>query len=308
MTILFAGTPKNAARTLEALLENGIDISLVITRPDSKVGRKGTLTPSPVAEVASARGIEVLKLSEVSTQSLDIIKARGISFGVVVAYGVILRNEALSALPQGWYNLHYSLLPKWRGAAPVQRTLLAGDHETGVTLFKIDTGLDTGPILSSVKTNVSPRENAGELLYRLTELGVTLLLEQVPRIASGTSQMVDQALSGVTFAPKISRVDAMINFLTPSRSIENLVMATTPEPGAWATIKGSPVKITDAIATTSQTLDPGRIGVSNAKVYVGTLDADLALVRVHPSGKREMSAADWVRGLGSPLPRFDLDD
>jgi methionyl-tRNA formyltransferase len=308
MSILFAGTPANAARTLEALLDNGIDISLVLTRPDSKFGRKGTLTPSPVADLATSRGIEVLKLSEVTENSLEIFKARGISFAVVVAFGVLFRTQALSALPQGWYNLHYSLLPKWRGAAPVQRALLAGERETGVTLFKIEAGLDSGPILSSVATSVAPRENFGELLKRLTELGITVLLEQIPRITSNTAQMFEQDETGVSLAPKISRAEAKIHWLTPSRSIENLVRASTPEPGAWANIDGTPIKITDAFATMTHTLEPGAVGIIDAKVFVGTLDSDLALVRVHPSGKREMPATDWVRGLGNSLPRFDLDD
>jgi methionyl-tRNA formyltransferase len=308
MSILFAGTPKNAARTLEALLDNGVPISLVLTRPDSKVGRKGVLTPSPVAEIAEARGLQVVKQRDISQENLSLFKAKGIEFAIVVAYGVILREEALSALPKGWYNLHYSNLPKWRGAAPVQRALLAGDQETGVTLFKIDSGLDTGAILSVVETTVSPRENFGELLVRLTELGITALLEQIPRIMSGTASMTEQESAGVTFAPKIGRAESRVNYSETSRSIENLVRATTPEPGAWATIRGQAMKIVDAYAAESRSLQPGFLSFIEGKVLVGTGDGDLVLIRVHPSGKREMSAADWCRGLGNDLPRFDLDD
>lgn len=307
MSILFAGTPKNAARTLEALLDSGIDVSLILTRPDSKVGRKGVVTPSPVASVGEARGIEVLKQTQVSTETLKLIKDRGISFAVVVAYGVILRPDALNSLPLGWYNLHYSLLPKWRGAAPVQRALLAGEKETGVCFFKIDEGLDSGPILSSVGTVISPRENSGELLNRLTVLGITVLLEQIPQIISGTAKLVPQDVAGLSIAPKISRAEAKVNFLRPSRSIENLVRATTPEPGAWSSIEGSSIKITDIMASTTQTLAPGQLDVVDGKVFVGSLDGDLILRHVHPAGKREMTATDWVRGLGRELPRFDLD-
>jgi methionyl-tRNA formyltransferase len=308
MSILFAGTPKNAARTLEALLDHGVDISLVLTRPDSKVGRKAVLTPSPVAELAASRGIEVLKVVDIDPGILAVLKSRNLSFAVVVAFGVILKRDVLASLPLGWYNLHYSLLPKWRGAAPVQRSLFAGDKETGVTLFKIDAGLDTGPILSSVSTSISPRENFGELLNRLTELGITALLEQVPRIASGMANMHSQPTEGTCIAPKISRAESKMNFLNSGESLEYLVRATNPEPGAWATIKSTTLKIIDAYASASKSLEPGRIATVGGKVLVGTGDGDLVLVRVHPAGKREMLASDWYRGLGNTLPRFDLDD
>ena len=308
MSILFAGTPKNAARTLEALLDQGVDVSLVMTRPDSKVGRKAQLTPSPVAELADSRGIQVLKVADFDSEILAVLKSRNLSFAVVVAFGVILKTEVLVALPLGWFNLHYSLLPKWRGAAPVQRSLLAGEKETGVTLFKIDTGLDTGPIVSSVSTSISPRENFGELLNRLTELGITALLEQIPRIASGMSNLHSQDTEGICLAPKISRAESKVNFLNSGESIENLVRATNPEPGAWATFKNSNLKIMDAYASASKMLEPGRISTFGGKVLVGTGDCDLVLVRVHPAGKREMLASDWYRGLGNTAPRFDLDD
>jgi methionyl-tRNA formyltransferase len=308
MSILFAGTPKNAARTLEALLDQGVDVSLVLTRPDSKVGRKAQLTPSPVAELADSRGIQVLKVADFDSDILAVLKSRNLSFAVVVAFGVILKTEVLVALPLGWFNLHYSLLPKWRGAAPVQRSLLAGEKETGVTLFKIDAGLDTGPIVSSVSTTISPRENFGELLNRLTELGITTLLEQIPRIASGMANLHSQDTEGICFAPKISRAESKVNFLNTGESIENLVRATNPEPGAWATFKNSTLKIMDAYASASKMLEPGRISTLGGKVLVGTGDCDLVLVRVHPAGKREMLASDWYRGLGNTAPRFDLDD
>ena len=307
MRILFAGTPKNAARTLEALLDNGVEISLVLTRPDSRIGRKGILTPSPVAQLAEARGLQVIKETEITQETLSLLRELDISFGVVVAFGVILRQETLSALSMGWYNLHYSRLPRWRGAAPVQRALLAGDTETGVTLFKIDTGLDTGPVLSVVDTSIAPRENFGELLGRLTELGITLLLEQIPGIVSGTATFSDQASEGISYAPKIGRLESKVNFSDSSRSIENLVRATNPEPGSWATVQGSSIKILDALALGTKTLEPGCLSFQDGKVLVGAADADLLLIRVHPSGKREMLAADWCRGLGKELPRFDLD-
>ncbi len=308
MSILFAGTPKNAARTLEALLDHGVDISLVLTRPDSKVGRKALLTPSPVAELADSRGIEVLKVADVDADTLAVLKSRNLSFALVVAFGFILKSEVLTALPLGWYNLHYSLLPKWRGAAPVQRSLFAGDKETGVTLFKIDAGLDTGPILSSVSTSISPRENFGELLNRLTEIGITALLEQIPRIASGMANLQSQTNEGTCLAPKISRAECKVDFLNPAESIENLVRATNPEPGAWATFKNNPLKIIDAYASASKSLKPGEISEFEGKVLVGTGDFDLVLVRVHPAGKREMLAPDWYRGLGDTPSRFELDD
>jgi methionyl-tRNA formyltransferase len=295
--IVFAGTPANAALTLEHLIRGGFRVVLAITRPDAPVGRRHQLTPSPVADMATKYGIETLKTNSIDSQALNIIASSGASLGIVVAYGSLLRAPALEALELGWFNLHYSLLPKWRGAAPVQHSLLNGDLETGVTLFKIDEGMDTGPMVGQVHSAIEPDESAGHLLARLTEIGFTLLSECIPAITAGIAKMTDQT-GEASSAPKLKRADALIDWNKSAKQIESLIRGCNPEPGAWTYLAGQPFKITEARAfPDSEALNPGAVQVLDSKVLVGTSLGVLVLKTVQPASKKAMSASDWARGL-----------
>lgn len=302
MSILFAGTPENAAMSLRELVRSGVPISLVLTRTDSRVGRKQVLSPSPVALAAEELGIPVIRSNAVDFDTIAKIRAARVSFAVVIAYGVILRDAALEALPKGWFNLHYSLLPRWRGAAPVQRALISGDSETGVTLFKIDNGLDTGDILGTVSTKIQPSENSAELLNRLSNLGVSLLLEQLPRIESGLGSLSPQKTEGVSLAPKVSRSEAELDFKKSAIELENLTRGTNPEPGAWLALgKLGELKVFNARAQSTSTLNAGEFRLVSGMVLVGSSVGALELIEVQPSGKTRMNAKDWFRGFSEKL-------
>ncbi|MFM2384687.1 MAG: hypothetical protein RL166_561 [Actinomycetota bacterium] len=296
MSILFAGTPQNAAVTLRELLVAGTPISLVLTRPDAPVGRKAVITPSPVAIVAYEFSIPVIKSNVVGEAEIREIRSNQIEFAIVVALGVLLKQDALDALPKGWFNLHYSLLPRWRGAAPVQHALMAGDRETGLTIFKIDSGLDTGPIASSLATEVQPEETAGELLSRLTSLGVSLLLETIPRIEARLVDLEPQATTGATLAPKLAKVDGKIDLNRGSNEVSNQVRGVTPEPGAWIQFGDQPLKLISVRESQSQ-LEVGQLSTKDGRIYVGCKSGALELLEVQPSGKNRMASADWYRGL-----------
>lgn len=296
MSILFAGTPQNAAVTLRELLVAGTPISLVLTRPDAPVGRKAVITPSPVAALANEFGIPVIKSNVVGESEINEIRSHNIEFSIVVALGVLLKQAALDAVPKGWFNLHYSLLPRWRGAAPVQHALIAGDKETGLTIFKIDSGLDTGPILSSLTTEVQPDETSGELLGRLTNLGVSLLLETVPRIEAGLIALEPQGTIGVTLAPKLLKADGKVDLNRSSAVVANQIRGVTPEPGAWIQFRGETLKFTSVRESQLQ-LDVGQLINNDGRVFVGCKSGSLELLEVQPSGKNRMASADWYRGL-----------
>lgn len=296
MSILFAGTPQNAAVTLRELLVAGTPISLVLTRPDAPVGRKAIITPSPVAVVADEFGIPTIKSNVVSEAEIVEIQKHGIEFAVVVALGVLLKTPALNAIPKGWFNLHYSLLPKWRGAAPVQHALISGDTETGVTVFQIDEGLDTGPIASSLTTEITPDENAGDLLNRLTLLGVSLLLEVIPQIESGIHRLVPQVTHGATLAKKLFKLDGQIDLTVSAREAFNRVRGVTPEPGAWILFRGEPLKIL-SVRHVPKELGIGQLQADAGEVFVGCAKDSLVLLEVQPAGKNRMSGPDWFRGL-----------
>jgi len=299
--IVFAGTPANAARTLEHLIENGFRVVLVITRPDAPFGRKRELRPSAVAEVSEKFGIPTLKTNKLDAAAIDRVKDSGGTLGIVVAYGSLLKKPALEALELGWFNLHYSLLPNWRGAAPVQQSLINGDSETGVTLFQIDEGMDTGPIVDALQTTINPDETAGVLLKRLTELGCTLLSASIPAISAGIATLKEQQ-GQASLAPKISREDARIDWNTPAKGIESLIRGCNPEPGAWTLLSGESFKVLRARALPDTApLRPGVIEVTGGKVLVGTVDGALLLKEVQPASKRAMDATEWARGLSKEM-------
>lgn len=303
MKIAFAGTPRNAAETLLALHEMGYEISVVITRLDAPTGRKRLMTPSPVAQVAEALNIPVVKTNRVDDSALGEISKFGADLGVIVAYGALLNRKALDALPLGWVNLHYSLLPSWRGAAPVQHALLNRDSITGVTIFQLDEGMDTGPIFSQVPTEINPNENARDLLERLTKLGVSALGETLPAIFSGLAKPIAQDLSKLDIYPlatKLSRQSARIDWSAHSSNVDAVIRAMNPEPMAWTEFGSDSIRILAArpysVGTTDST--PGSIFSSDAAIVVACGDSSaLAIIEVQPAGKKAMSASDWYRGL-----------
>jgi methionyl-tRNA formyltransferase len=309
LKIVFAGTPANAAQTLRALANSPFEVVAVLTRKDAPVGRKRILTPSAVAEAASELGIPLIKANRVDESVRSEIQATGAELGIIVAYGALLDQTALDSLDKGWINLHYSLLPKWRGAAPVQRAIMAGDRETGVTLFQLDKGMDTGAVHLQIPTVIEPDESTVELLPRLTELGISGLLELLPLVASGLAMAVDQdpeLLISLPTADKLTRDDARVDWHRNAVELENHVRGLNPEPMAWTTLEDEAFRIIEARAlgaTDWQTLTGeddlvGAVRVDRERVLVtcgnGTL---LELKTVQPAGKKVMSASDWARGM-----------
>ena len=308
MKLVFAGTPANAARTLEALLAGPHEVVAVLTRTDAPVGRKKVLTPSPTAQVAAAAGIPLIKANRVDEEIARQIKASGAELGIIVAYGALLKGFALEALPLGWANLHYSLLPRWRGAAPVQNSILAGDSETGVTMFKLDEGMDTGPVYGMVPTIIQPGETSGRLLERLTELGITLMNQVLPELESGLAKPTPQAVNpALPLAAKPTRETAAIDWNRPAREIERQILAMNPEPMAHTRIGEDGFRILDAVALgmAEGETTPGALRVEAKRTLVecgnGTL---LQLKTVQPAGKNPMPAIDWARGAAGKVSRL----
>ena len=309
MKIVFAGTPANAAQTLRALAKSAFEVVAVLTRTDSPVGRKKVLTPSAVAEVADELGLPVIKANQIDDAVRDEISRTGAELGVIVAYGALLDQPTLDLLPMGWINLHYSLLPKWRGAAPVQRAIMAGDRETGVTLFQLDRGMDTGPIHLQIPTVIEPGESTADLLPRLTELGITGLSELLPRIAAELSSPVVQdaaLLASLPTANKLTREEGRIDWSRKSIEIENQVRGLNPEPMAWTTLFEEAFRIIEARAlgaTDWQSLvgevnEPGTLIFDKNRVFVTCGQGSLLELKVvQPAGKKSMQASDWARGL-----------
>jgi methionyl-tRNA formyltransferase len=293
--IIFAGTPDNAARTLSGLVSAGYEIALVITREDAPVGRKRVLTPSAVAAAAESMGLSVLKTNKVSSVDEELIRSSGARLAVVVAFGALLRQSTIDLLELGWFNLHYSLLPRWRGASPVQSALAHGDTSTGVTLFKIDAGLDTGAIAGIAQTMIEPTENAERLLTRLTEIGLTLALQELPKLLSGVARLEPQS-GDATFAPKIDRSMSRINPKDTASVALNKVRAYNPEPIAWLEFNGEPLRIIEAAHSFEQ-LDSAQLALAKDGVLLGCGDSKaIKLTVVQPAGKQRMSATDWFRG------------
>jgi methionyl-tRNA formyltransferase len=298
LRIVFAGTPINAAKTLKALVAAGNTIVGVLTRADAPTGRSGTVTESPVAAVASSLGIPVLKSNTVDTDVLDWISGLTPDLGVIVAYGCILKSDALEIPSKGWINVHYSLLPKYAGASPVQHAILDGETETGVTVFKLDEGVDTGPVLSVQRTDIRPDENTGELLERLTEIGSALLCRTLGDFDNQYSSRSFQEIDSTRLATrKISRALARLDFNQSSKDVVNKVRAMNPEPVAWFEFESLPVRVLEATVEGSAELAAGVARLLGSQLIVGCSDGSVALELVQPAGKKPMSGADWFRGL-----------
>jgi len=301
--ILFAGTPEVSATILEWLVKSGHEISCVLTRTDSHVGRKRMLTPSATAMKAYELGLPIIKANRVDGETLTEIAEFNVDLAIVVAYGSILNQRALEAVPNGWFNIHFSLLPKYRGAAPVQRALLNGDKETGVTIFKLDPGMDTGQVLTSLSTSIGFNETAGELLARLAELSKSLLSEALPQLYSGTFKLHEQ-IGDSSSAPKPTREEARLDFAQPAIHLENIVRGMNPEPMAWCLASEEVLRVISAVENRSASLGsgesrvaPGSIFSVDGKVFACCgQDSILELVEVQPSSKRAMPARDWFNG------------
>jgi len=296
---VFAGTPDVAAVALRRLLESSHDVVAVITRPDARAGRGRSLSPSPVATVAQEAGIETIKPT--SLRDPDVLhRLREIAPDVapIVAFGGLVPLEALTIPRHGWVNLHFSLLPRWRGAAPVQHAIWRGDDITGASTFLLEEGLDTGPVFGSVMEEIAPDDTSGALLARLAEVGADLLVDTLDVIEAGTAAPVVQ-VGDPSMAPKIRTDDARVRWNVPAFAVDRQVRACTPAPGAWTMLGDErvglgPVEIADP---QDFTLAPGEVHVTKRDVLVGTLTDPVLLDRVRPSGKKEMSAADWARGI-----------
>lgn len=303
MKILFAGSPKVAADILSGLVIAGHEVVAVLTREDAPVGRKRVMTQTDVATVASDLGIPVIKANRLGAEDVKFIAATGAEIGVVVAYGSILSKEALASLSSGWFNLHFSLLPKFRGAAPVQRAIQNGETETGVSLFRLDEGMDTGPVIGTVRTVIGVQENSGELLKRLGELGLTLLLEELPKIYAG--MQIESPQSGESsLATKPTREQARIDFNDSATTVENLIRAMNPEPMAWCTANGEILRVLVAREARHDHLNealaisqPGELLLFDGRIFVKCgYSSVLELIELQPSSKRPMAARDWFNG------------
>jgi methionyl-tRNA formyltransferase len=298
--LVFAGTPEPALPALRRLIDSPRhDVTAVLTRPDAASGRRGKPQPSPVARAGLEQGIPVLRprrpnsadfVAELSELAPDCC--------AVVAYGALLGDELLAVPGHGWINLHFSLLPAWRGAAPVQAAIAAGDTVTGATTFQIESGLDSGPVYGVVTEAIRPTDTAGDLLERLGISGAELLVTTLDGIADGTLTAVPQPTDGVSLAPKITVEQARVRWDLPARAVERRIRAVTPNPGAWTLIGELRVKLGTVRVDPDapKPLQPGDIHIDRHDVWIGTGSEPVRLGQIQPPGKKFMNAIDWARG------------
>ncbi|MFD5729150.1 methionyl-tRNA formyltransferase [Streptomyces sp. NPDC058368] len=300
MKLVFAGTPEVAVPALDALIASGRhEVAAVVTRPDAPAGRGRRLVASPVAERAEEAGIEVLKPARPRDEDfLARLWEIAPDCCPVVAYGALLPKAALDIPARGWVNLHFSLLPAWRGAAPVQHAVMSGDEVTGASTFLIEEGLDSGPVYGVLTEEVRPTDTSGDLLTRLAFAGSGLLAATMDGIEDGTLHAVPQPAEGVTLAPKITVEDAQVQWSAPALRVDRLIRACTPAPGAWTLFRGERLKLVQATPAVDRSeLAPGELSVGKNNVFVGTGSHAVELLWVQPQGKKPMRAADWARGV-----------
>lgn len=295
MRLVFAGTPAAAIPTLRALAEVH-DIAAVITRPDAPLGRKRVLTPSPVAQVAEELGLAVIKATRLDDDVTARVTELAAELGVIVAYGGLVREPLLSAPAHGWINLHFSLLPQWRGAAPVQRALIAGDAELGASVFQLVPALDAGDVFAARTVDVEANATADVALDVLAHDGAQLTATVVQSIADGTAVAVAQQGEPTT-AAKLEFADGELDWHLPLDRVFARFRGVTPEPGAHTTIGGLRVKILHASRSEHPPLAPGEIAATKTSLLIGTSTQPLAVTRLQPAGKQAMNATDWWRGL-----------
>lgn len=300
MRLVFAGTPEPAAAALDRLIASDHEVVAVLTRPDARRGRGRTLHPSPVKALALEHGIEVLTPESLTRDAA--IRDQLVSLAPdaipVVAYGNLIPADMLDIPRHGWVNLHFSLLPQWRGAAPVQAAIANGDAITGATTFRINEGLDTGDVLATLETEIGQTETSGELLERLAYSGADLLVETMDALAAGTATPTPQPEEG-TYAHKIHPSDARVDWTQPGAVIDRTIRAHTPAPGAWTMRGEERFKLGPVTPTGGGSLAPGSVQFGKNEVLVGTADGDARLGMIQPPGKKMMNAADWARGLAA---------
>ncbi|MGO1318364.1 MAG: methionyl-tRNA formyltransferase [Cellulomonadaceae bacterium] len=298
MRLLFAGTPEVAVPTLDALLASPHEVVAVLTRADAPSGRGRRTTPSPVRRRAEELGLPVLTGRPRDPETVDALHELDLDCAAVVAYGQILRPEVLALPRHGWVNLHFSLLPAWRGAAPVQRAIMAGDEVTGATTFQIVPELDAGPVYGTLTETVRPHDTAGDLLGRLAGAGAPLMVATMDGVADGRLSPVPQPAEGISLAPKVGVTDARVRWADPALAVDRRVRGCTPAPGAWTTLSDGerlgvgPVRVRQD----AERVPPGQVVVEKRRVLVGTGSQPVELGLVAPAGRRAMPAADWARG------------
>jgi methionyl-tRNA formyltransferase len=298
LRIIFAGTPENAATTLEALLISGLNVVGVLTREDAPIGRKRLLTPSAVAKSAAKFGLATKKANLITPEVEQWILGLEPEIGVVVAYGSILKKSSLTLPTHGWINLHYSLLPRLRGPAPVQFAILNGMETTGVTVFRLDEGIDSGPILASRSFPIGKDDTAGMLLGQLTQLGTNLLIHTLQDFHSLAKLQVEQELpKEENLTRKITRSQARIDFRAPAAVVHNLIRAMNPEPMAFFTLDRDSVRVLESSPVEVSDLAVGELSEQAGELLVGCGNGAVQLKRLQPAGKNPMSGADWFRGL-----------
>ncbi|SFP43672.1 methionyl-tRNA formyltransferase [Amycolatopsis rubida] len=298
MRIVFAGTPEPAVPSLRALIESERhEVVAVVTRPDAQAGRGRKVLRSPVGTLADEHGIEVLTPSRAGDPAF-LARLRELAPDVcpVVAYGALLPQSALDIPAHGWVNLHFSLLPAWRGAAPVQAAIRAGDEMTGASTFRIVKELDAGPVFGVVTEPIGPDDTSGALLGRLAESGAHLLVSTVDGIEDGTLRAVEQPGEGMSYAPKVTVEDARVSFADPASAVDRHIRSVTPDPGAWAEFRGERFKLGPVTVLDEPGPRPGELVVERKRVLVGTATKPVRLGEVQAAGKKRMAATDWARG------------
>lgn len=299
MRLVFAGTPEVAVPSLEALVASRHEVLAVLTRPDARSGRGRALVPSPVRVRAQELGLEVLTPERPSDPAL---RARLAELAPdacpIVAYGGLIPSDLLAVPAAGWINLHFSLLPAWRGAAPVQHAVMAGDEVTGATTFRVEQALDTGPTYGVMTETIRPTDTAGDLLQRLSTAGAGLLVATLDGLEAGDLEAVPQPGEGVSLAPKITVEDARVRWDRPALAVDRQIRGCTPSPGAWTTFRGERLKLLPVSpALEGPSAAPGEIVPGRRTVHVGTATGPVELGTVQPHGRKPMAAADWARGV-----------
>jgi methionyl-tRNA formyltransferase len=307
--LVLAGTPEVAVPSLSALLASRHDVVGVVTRPYAVAGRGRRSRPSPVRVLAEQHGVPVLAPTHPrEPEFVEQLRAMRPDCVAVVAYGALVPRAALEVPLHGWVNLHFSLLPAWRGAAPVQHALLAGDDISGVTVFRLDEGMDTGPVLATMTERLRADDTAGAVLDRLATAGAQLLVQVMDALEDGTVVPVPQPPEGASLAPKLTVADARVDLTRPAVAVDRQVRACTPAPGAWTTYQGRRLKLGPVRpAPEREALAPGALVVDRSDVLVGTATSPVVLGTVQPEGRRPMPAGDWARGV-RPDPDARLGD
>ncbi|KSZ57197.1 methionyl-tRNA formyltransferase [Rhodococcus pyridinivorans KG-16] len=296
MRVVFAGTPEPAVPSLLRLIESRHEVVAVVTRPDTTAGRGRKVVRSAVGQIADEHGIEVLTpRSPRDPEFVARLTELAPDCCPVVAYGALIPQDVLDIPTHGWVNLHFSLLPAWRGAAPVQAAIAAGDEITGASTFRLEAGLDTGPVYGVVTETIRPTDTAGDLLGRLAEAGAALLESTLDGLEDGILTPAPQPVDGVSHAPKVTVEAAQVQWTLPAHVVDRRIRAVTPAPGAWTMIGDLRVKI-GPVTVTDETLEPGELDIRKDGVLVGTATTAVRLGTVQPPGKKAMAATDWARG------------